>query len=68
MEGTRKQKAFYWTMAAINAAFIGALVFGVKFVGGDIIALSALQASLAGAFFGANFGEHWAKAKKIERS
>lgn len=63
MTGNRKLKGFYYTLGAMMLIILSAFVTGVKFQGGDIIAMLALIGSLGGAFFGANFGEHWAKSK-----
>ena len=61
--GNRKQKGFYVTLTALVLIALAGFVTGVKFEGGDIIAMMAITGSLGGAFFSANFGEHWAKAK-----
>ena len=66
MKGDRKLKGFYLTMACGLIVILGALVTGVKLEGSDVVAILALQASVGGAFFGANFGEHWAAAKKSD--
>jgi len=64
--GQRKLKGFYLTLAALMILVLFALIKGVHFTGDNIITAMALMASLAGAFFGANFGEHWAKAKQVD--
>ena len=61
MFGTRKFKVFVITTVCQVGTVIGALVIGVQFTGDNIIAIVALYATTAGAFFGANFGEHMAK-------
>lgn len=66
MEGTRKQKAFYATLAAINLVILVAFVVKVPFNSADIVSLITLESALAGAFFGANFGEHWSKARAVQ--
>lgn len=64
MNGSRKMKGFYITLVSVNLLILAGFVSGVIFSGGDIISLAALESALAGAFFSANFGEHWAEAKK----
>ena len=59
----RKMKGFYWTMAALVGTFALSLIWGVTFTGDNIIVFSSLLAANSGMFFGANFGEHWAKSK-----
>ena len=63
MTGNRKIKGFYWTMICLMVVFALSLVFSVSFTGDNVIVFSSLLAANAGMFFGANFGEHWAKEK-----
>lgn len=63
MEGKRKFTAWIITELLICLIFGVAIGFQVKFQSGDITTIILIVSSLAGAFFGANFGEHWTKAK-----
>jgi len=60
----RKFKGFVITQLSLILIFIGALFTGTTFTGDNIIVFGALLAATGGAFFGANFGEHWAAAKR----
>jgi len=62
--GVRKMKAFYTVTISIVAMFGAALISGVSFTGDNIIVLGSLIAANGGMYFGANFGVHWAEAKK----
>jgi len=59
--GNRKQKGFYFALAAIVLIVIVALFSGVEFTGDNIERFAWIIGILAGTFFGANFGEHWTK-------
>lgn len=63
MNGSRKMKGFYATLISINMLILAGFVCGVNFSGTDIISLAALESAVSGAFFSANFGEHWARAR-----
>ena len=63
MEGTRKFKAWIITELIICAIFGVSIGLGVKFDAASITTIILIVSSLAGAFFGANFGEHWSKSK-----
>ena len=64
MEGARKFKAWLITEILIGLIFGVSLGFGVKYTPESITTIILIVASLSGAFFTANFGEHWAKAKQ----
>jgi len=66
--GTRKLKVFIITLVAILFVFFFAIYRGVLFSGQEITNIILVIATLSGAFFGANFGEHWAMAKKSQNS
>lgn len=66
MEGGRKLRAFYTTMGALVTLTGAGFVTGVPYQGSDIIALATIIAALGGGFFGANFGEHYAKARAAQ--
>jgi hypothetical protein len=63
MTGDRKLKAFYATMLAEVLLVGTAFVTGVPMSGDNVIAIGTIIAATGGGFFGANFGEHMAKAK-----
>lgn len=56
----RKVKAFYFTVIVVCVILIITMIVGVDFDGADIADIIMMICGLAGAFFGANFGEHWA--------
>lgn len=64
MEGTRKFKAWIITEIIICLIFGSSLYVGVKYTPDSITTIILIVASISGAFFGANFGEHWTKVKK----
>lgn len=59
----RKLKAFYVTMGVLLAIVETAILKNIPLTGDNIVALSTIAAGIGGAFFGANFGEHWTKTK-----
>lgn len=64
--GTRKVRAFYFTSIAITlitvAFVLTSMMDGYYDHALDVVKMYLLlQPSLTGAFFGFNFGEHWAK-------
>lgn len=62
--GDRKLKGFYVTIGAILIVIETSILFGgISFTGDNVVALVVIIGSVGGAFFGANFGEHFAKAK-----
>ena len=69
MEGKRKMVGYYITTAILTGAFVWTMITlgKVSADGGSILQLFTtyvvMQGSMTGAFFGFNFGEHWAKAK-----
>lgn len=63
-EGNRKVVAFYFTMILMWVTFLVGLLFSIQFTGDNIMVMMVMFATLAGAFFGANFGEHWSQARK----
>ncbi|TFG90445.1 MAG: hypothetical protein E4H15_07590 [Syntrophobacterales bacterium] len=63
MTGDRKLKVFYVTQASLVLMIGSAFVTGVSLSGQDLIAFGTIMAALGGGFMGANFGEHYAKAK-----
>ena len=65
-EGSRKAKAFYVTLGAVLGSTVFAVFAGISFTGTDIITMNAMMSTLAGVFFGANFGEHWAQSRRVE--
>jgi hypothetical protein len=60
--GTRKFKAWLITEIIICLVFGFALFKGVEFKADNIQLIIVVAASLSGAFFTANFGEHYSKA------
>ena len=67
MKGKRKLFVYLVTLATIFLIFVISIFLGVDFNGDNILAMMALISTLSGAFFGANFGEHWAEAKKNDK-
>jgi len=64
MEGTRKFKAWLLTLIANLLVFAGGLFFGgVTYTSDAISTMVLINSALSGAFFGANFGEHWAATR-----
>jgi len=63
MNGNRKLQAFYVTQGGIAAITVGAFLTGVQLTGDNIIAIGTLMVANGGAFYGANYGEHYSKAK-----
>ena len=61
--GARKFKAWLVTEIIICLIFGVALFKGVEFNAENIQLIILIVASLSGAFFTANFGEHWAQTK-----
>ena len=62
-EGSRKFKAWLIT-SVINVIIFGVgIFFGVAFTPESLTTIILINSTLAGAFFTANFGEHWTKAK-----
>ena len=68
--GKRKLKGYYITSTLLTFAFV-MLYFGIIKVGGTADHLLTLgsvyiasEGGVTGAFFGFNFGEHWANNKK----
>jgi len=59
----RKVKAFYFTVIVIALLIVGAFISSVQFTGDHIITMIVVIGTLAGAFFGANAGEHFAKSR-----
>ena len=64
--GMRKVLAFYITLGTILLVSAGAVLSGVAFTGAEIITINAMISTLAGVFFGANFGVHWAQSRRVE--
>ena len=63
MTGSRKLKGFYHTLYSVVGLTLSALFSGkVAFSGDNYSTIILAVCVLAGAFFGANFGEHWSKA------
>ena len=63
MNGTRKVKGFYHTLYSIVLLVLVALLSGkVQFSGDNYVTILLSLSVLAGAFFGANFGEHYSRA------
>jgi hypothetical protein len=67
---TGKRKFTAWVIAMIMNAFVFglAIAFNVKFTSDSITTIIMINSTLTGAFFGANFGEHWTKSKTTEKS
>jgi hypothetical protein len=64
MTGARKFKAWLIT-TVFNFAIFGVGIFAnVQFTPDSLTTIVLINSSLAGAFFTANFGEHWSKAKQ----
>lgn len=62
MEGSRKVRAFNVSTAGLFILAVAALFFEADAT--QVFTLYAgCQAGIGAAFFGANFGEHWSKAK-----
>ena len=62
--GARKFKAWLIT-TILNFLFFGVgIFFGVQFTPESLTTIVLINSSLAGAFFTANFGEHWTQTKK----
>lgn len=59
--GNRKLKAFFATIAGVLIVVETAILSGIAISGDNIVALTTIIAGIGGAFFGANFGEHWTK-------
>lgn len=66
MNGTRKMRGFYWSSAL---GFLAFAVLAFRMQPESLITLTQFyfgyQGIVAAGFFGFNFGEHWAEAKKI---
>ena len=63
MSGSRKLKGFYHTLYGILLLTVASMTIGgVNFAGENITTIIIAVSALAGAFFGANFGEHYSKA------
>lgn len=73
MEGKRKMVGYYITTAILTGAFVWAMLTLGKVTasGNSILQLfttyTVIQGSMTGAFFGFNFGEHWAKAQTTKQ-
>lgn len=68
MEGTRKFRAWMIT-SIINVLYFGiGTFFGVAFTPESLTTIILINSTLAGAFFTANFGEHYAKTKLAQKS
>ena len=52
MNGGRKMKGFYISLASVNVLILAGFITGVPFASGDIVSLAALESALAGMFFG----------------
>ncbi|TAK57864.1 MAG: hypothetical protein EPO24_09355 [Bacteroidetes bacterium] len=63
MNQNRKLKAFYVTIVSCLLIVAVAIVKGVSLTGDNIVAIVTILAAVGGGFFGANFGEHYAKSK-----
>ena len=63
MEGTRKWYAWLLTEITIVLIFGLSMFKGVSFQSNDVTTIILIASTLSGAFFTANFGEHWAKTK-----
>lgn len=63
MEGARKFKAWLITSIINVVIFGGGLFFNVAFTPESLTTIILINSTLAGAFFTANFGEHWTKTK-----
>ena len=70
MEGTRKFRAWFIAMLINSATFASPMFFGIAYTPESITTIILINSTLTGAFFGANFGEHWSKTKLngIEKS
>lgn len=68
MMGKRKLIGFYMTILTMAASYMFSLVMGVTFSGDNVVVILTIYGALGGAFFGANFGEHWATSKKVPRA
>ena len=64
MEGTRKFKAWIITEIIICAIFGVSLFKGIEFSADNVQLIIVTASALSGAFFTANFGEHYSKSKK----
>lgn len=66
MAGVRKFKAWLITEIMIFLIFGVSIFSGVAFTPESITTIILIASTLSGAFFTANFGEHWADTKKVE--
>ncbi|MGB5895430.1 MAG: hypothetical protein WBG58_14730 [Ignavibacteriaceae bacterium] len=64
MNGRRKLTAFYHTLYVLSSLLITSFFAGVNWDAQSLSIVFLAIFTCAGAFFGANFGEHWAEAKK----
>ena len=65
--GTRKFNAWLITSIINVVIFGGGLFFGVTFTPESLTTIILINSTLAGAFFTANFGEHYAKTKLAQK-
>jgi len=65
--GNRKLKAYFVTVAAVLIVIETGLFLKVAITGDNIVLLTTILAGISTAFFGANFGEHWANTKASDK-
>ncbi len=66
--GARKFKAWLITTITNVVVFGVGIFFGVAFTPESLTTIILINSTLAGAFFTANFGEHYAKTKMAQKS